>query len=257
MRLPTKQWISILAATLGVALAPAALATIPAIVLQVDATNASGTALPFVIHDTDLSYNSGTGVYSYTLGAPFALDAGDGAGIAAINSLTISLVDAPAKTPRIAVTWTTTAGDSLTTLKVRSGAISFAALPAALSAAKASGSFSTTDRDGNGADLSGLNPANGWGIYTSRYNGGVPGGTMFANLIAQVTAGAGGTLTANGNQPSVGFSPLGVAISDIAVQADYNLTSHDDMSGNVNFVVTPEPLAGLLLACAALSLRRR
>jgi hypothetical protein len=180
--------------------------------------------------------------------------------VATLNYATLTVVDTWSY-PRIIMNYEILAGESNGTFMVKSPLVSFPTIPGVVSKGRATVGYTLSDfSDGIPAKLEGLDPGAGLGIFTAQYNGFVPNGTEFANLIEQLATDNGGTLTATAAQPPVGtWLNIGVDVYDSSVSHGFTLTANDLMSGTNTFVVTPEPAAfGLMaLGVVGLSLRRR
>jgi hypothetical protein len=125
-------------------------------------------------------------------------------------------------------------------------------------AARASAAFTLTDGiDDDGATLT---PQPGEsGAYKAQYNGFVPDGTTFTQLIAQMTADAMDTTNSAQDYPGGGaYESLGASVSDMSSQVSFTLSPNDLASGTSVFEIVPEPSALVLLAVAlGLAGRRR
>lgn len=230
-------------------------AGISPVIFRIDVSNAGGSAY-YEATSGDLVPDPGIGGYRWVLPAYQDLDSG-GNLIAVLNAATLRVVDNPAGFPRVILNFDLLAGAQDLDVTVKSALVSFSPLPAALAAGRASVGFTLTDYvDGVPAQIAG---PGGMGMFTAQYNGFVPGGTTFANLIPLVTAGVGSSTSVNDAVPPASFALIGQAVSDISVMYEFSMTAMDLMSGQSTYVVTPEP-AGLALfgmAGLALALRRR
>lgn len=153
--------------------------------------------------------------------------------------------------PQVNLGFTLVAGNAATTtFLVQSALLSFS--PLANPLGQTSGTLTVTDSFGfNGATMSKVGGSNGQ--YRSEYNGFVPGGTAFAELINSVSAGAGGS---NSVTDSFANSIAG-SVSDMSAQVQFTLTRRDTASGTTDYRITPEPTTVALLGLAVLALRRR
>ncbi|MEW6250875.1 MAG: hypothetical protein AB1716_09525 [Planctomycetota bacterium] len=246
-------YVSIGVLLMAASFAPAGISTV---IFRVEATNATGTGF-FEVTSDQLTYNPATGVYSWSLAGPREVRTGGGQLVATVPTASLALIDEPARGPQVKMNWTADAGASTTTFMIRSALVSYFPLPPPEAAGRAEVAFRLEDRNNNGAMLAGLNPPQGLGIYTAQYNGFVPNGTTFSNLIAEISAGAGGTGNASQNDPPFGYRAIGVAVHDMSVQAGFTLTAMDTMGATTSYFIVPEPAAALLAALSLAMVRRR
>jgi len=248
----------VLPVVLCLAGAAVAAADISNVIFQFQAQHAQGSGV-FEATSNMLSFNPATGVYSWGQNTPIDIvDPNTSSVIASLRSVNIALVDQPGLRPRITINWSAAAGVTDTTFNVFSALVSYPAIGAPVAQGKATVSLSATDQNNNGVTLAGLDPQHGLGIFSALFNGAHPGeGTQFSNLLAEVSAGPGGTGQASQNDPAVGFRSLGSDIFSMTTTDGFLLTAGDLMSGNTSFVVVPEPAGLLLLAGAFMLLRRR
>jgi hypothetical protein len=223
-------------------------------IIDITASNSSGTD-SFSVPLGDLVSDPDGGHWALPLGGHVLSTPGNV--IATLNAATLRYVDNPLNIPRILMSFEIVAGNLNTTIGVKSPLVSFPTLPASSSQGRATAGFTLSDySDGVPASLEGLS---GFGMFTADYNGFVPGGTQFANLVpGPLTATDGGTAVANGVLPPVGtWQTIGVGVNDISLMEAFTLTGKDLMSTTNSFLVMPEPTALALLALGALALRRR
>jgi hypothetical protein len=143
-----------------------------------------------------------------------------------------------------------------TTFTIKSALLSFSTIYNAT--ARASAAFTLTDGiDDDGATLTPLTGESG--AYKSQYNGFVPDGTTFTQLIPQMTAEAMGTTNLAEDYPGGGaYEPLSGGVYDMSAQVGFTLSANDLASGTSVFEIVPEPSALALLAVAlAFAGRRR
>ncbi len=122
---------------------------------------------------------------------------------------------------------------------------------------RASAAFTLTDGiDDDGATLT---PLVGYtGAYLTQYNGFVPYGTTFTQLIDQMVAEPMSTVNRNEEYPGGGlYAPIGGPVSDMSTQIAFTLSANDLASGTTVFEIIPEPSGVLLLAAGLTALRRR
>jgi uncharacterized protein (TIGR03382 family) len=219
----------------GLGLAAPALADISDIVLRIEATNEMGTAV-FEGHLSDGTWYEGR-EYIWESRTPIMMLNQSGQVIASFNGGRVRCVDDPI----VQLNFSVSAGTLNTTFTITSPLLSFAAISNA--EGRASAGVTATDIDGNGATVM---PANQPSLYTSRYNGAVPGGTLFADLIdGPVAAPAFDTNSASEDFPGGGlFTPVAGAVSDMSSRFRFSLTANDDASGTSTYEIRPIPAPG-------------
>jgi len=140
-----------------------------------------------------------------------------------------------------------------TSFTIKSALLSFPTISNA--SGRASAAFTLTDGiDEDGATLT---PSTGPGSYLAQYNGFVPNGTSFTQLIPQMVADPLGTTSLSQEFPGGGlFSSISSPVSDMSSEVSFLLTPNDLPSGTSVFAIVPEP-TGLLLLAVGLGLARR
>lgn len=156
--------------------------------------------------------------------------------------------------PLVSIGFAVQAGAVDTTFQITSALLSFPTLDPA--EGRASGSITGTDINDNGVMITGLHSGS---MLAAHYNGFVPAGTNFANLLSGPvgTTEAFGSASLSDASPGMGFSPIPVAVTDISLQYFFSLSASDIASGTGTFVVIPGPGAAGLLALAGLAATRR
>lgn len=241
---------AIVAGMAGLMLVAPASAEISDVVLRIEATNALGTGVFVGSLGDGAFYNDGE--YVWESRSPIMLLDGDGRIVASLNNARVRVIEDPI----IQLNFSVSAGSLDTTFTITSPLLSFAALDAE---ARASAGVSVTDTDGNGAAMM---PMGQPGLYTSHYNGAIPAGTLFADLLAApVTAAPFDTATASDSSPGGGaFTPIGPGIVDMNSRFRFSLTANDQASGTSNYEtrLIPAPGAITLLGIGGLvAIRRR
>lgn len=155
--------------------------------------------------------------------------------------------------PIIAVNFNIASTALNTSFTISSPLLSFPTIGSAIGSASAA--VSVTDLGGDGATLT----PNGPGAYNAHYNGLVPGGTTFADLLAgPVIAAPFSTANASQDFPGGGgFVPIAGAVSDMSARWDFTLSPNDIASGTGVFTVIPAPSAIGVIALGGLLAGRR
>jgi hypothetical protein len=260
----TKAWVGLLIGVCVAASAVATAGTVSNAVFRIEATNSQRSGF-LEFYANELTYNAGTGTYSWTKGLAEILNA-DEDPIAVLNSANMTIVadPTPDKPYRINLGFAVGAGASDTHFTIHTALLSYTSIPSSWlqppnGGGRATASFTLTDQNGNGAIFVGdSGPDNGG--YTAKYNGYVPGGTTFASLVNQILAGPGGSGSVGQTYPSgTGYEGIPVSVYNMSAQCSFNLTYGDAVSGTTSYRIMPEPgsalCAGLLVLVA--SLRRR
>lgn len=152
--------------------------------------------------------------------------------------------------PVVAINFTAIAGALPTNFTFSSGLLVFAPIAAPL--ATASAGVTVTDRNGNGATLTGgyLDGS----AHKAAYNGLVPGGTNFASFNLNTATGAFGTqVTTAGTGP---LAPIGPAF-DMSSEFSFTLSANDSVGGTSVFAIIPTPGSLALIGATGLVLSRR
>lgn len=152
--------------------------------------------------------------------------------------------------PQVNLGFAMTAGNALTTFTVKSALLSFS--PYLNPQGRASIGLNVSDSWDGSATLDGDGLLSK--TFLSQYNGFVPGGTTFDELIDVVQVNeAFGTVSANDDTL---WQPIGGVVSNMSTQIRFTLTANDSASGTSSFQIVPEPASLALLVALAL-LRRR
>lgn len=220
-------------------------AGISAISFEVNASSSLGSGT-YQIAMGLTNHDPVTDTWWWTLASPISIMDG-------LN--TIATIDAASFVyigdPQVNFDFTVTAGAAVVEITVSSALLSFTTINSASGFATASLSFID---DGLGAaTLTGLGP--GGAAYVSQYNGFVPGGTAFANLL---TTPLSGTSSDTDEFPlGGGFAAIGVPVFDMSAQFHFSLSANDQAIGSSSFEIIPAPGALGLLAIGLIGTRRR
>jgi uncharacterized protein (TIGR03382 family) len=238
-----------IAGAAGLGLAAPANADISDIVLRIEATNQMGTAV-YEGHVSDGAWHRNGQEYVWQSDSPITMLNQSGQTIAMFNGASIRCVSDPV----VQLNFSVSAGSLATTFTITSPTLSFPAIDPA--SGRASAGVSVTDTDGDGASLT---PSQQPGLYTAHYNGAVPGGTLFADLLNNaVVAGAFDSATASDSFPGGGaYSAIGTPVSDMSSRFRFTLTANDEASGTSTYEIIPAPGAATLLALGGLFASRR
>lgn len=152
--------------------------------------------------------------------------------------------------PVVSINFTALAGPTTTLFTIASGLLTYDLIDPAQ--ATASAGVTITDRDGDGAQLTGA--YDGGFSYLANYNGLVPGGTNFASFNLDATAGTFATKTTFGNTGA--FAAISPSSSQSA-EFSFRLSANDSVSGTSVFAIIPSPGAIATLGLAGLVAGRR
>ncbi|MCE5341628.1 MAG: hypothetical protein LLF92_10980 [Planctomycetaceae bacterium] len=148
--------------------------------------------------------------------------------------------------PEVGVEFGVRAGSSATTYSVLSDVVTFDTL--VNPTAYASAGVSLTDRNSNGAQITGL--FSGGKVHQARYNS----SSVYANLVNGFSVANGGS---SGGYEDVGTDVISGSVSSIESEFRFTLSARDSASGTSTFAVIPEPATIAILAIGALSLIRK
>lgn len=228
---------------------PTAFADLSNIVFAIDATSATGQGTYTAgIADGHLVIDGY--LYEWSLAQPVEIrDPSNGMLIATITDASATYIG----DPQVNLSFAVTAGPALTDFTIKSSLLTFPAIN--FPSARASAAFTVTDGDDEGgATLTGLRGE----AYLAQYNGFVPNGTEFTQLIQQVVAPLSGTADLSEEYPGGGaYAAIAGPATDMSSQISFSLSANDLASGTSNFEIIPEPCGLLLLAVSAGLLRRR
>lgn len=244
----SRRFRSLLAGCVGAALSVpsfAAIGTIAEPYLVVRASNAAGTGTWTAPASSLQEFPPGSGSYRLLQLTPISIvDDNSGDFVATLQQATLFLNP----DPQVSLGFAAMAGNSNTIFSITSALIGFPGINPATG--EASAAMTYTDVNGNGGGLTGNGP--GGGSYLAHYNGYVPGGTSFADVIPMLSSGGSTADSAN-----IGPLAIGGSVVDMSAQFTFTLTANDLASGTSNFTITPEPTSLMLLGLGLLALRRR
>lgn len=207
--------------------------------------------------------NSSKGVATYTVAPPTGSDwevwswnmpgrvdmlSSTGAVVASLENLGMLVFHDPV----VSINFTAIAGAVPTNFTIYSGELVFPGLPGASGIASAG--LTVTDRNGDGASLTG-NYAGGK-AHRAVTNGDVSvgGGITFANLVSGIAAGAFGTQIGS---ESFSSALIPGTTSSMSTGFDFTLSAGDSVGGTSVFQVVPAPGAAALMGLAGLTVVRR
>lgn len=187
--------------------------------------------------------------YNWTLANPVTILSSTGLPLGILTNASVAVIEDPV----VSVNFNIASTALNTAFTISSPLLSFPAMTNAEGAASAA--LSITDLGGDGVTLTPM----GAGAYTSNYNGLVPGGSPFANLLgAPVVAGPFSTTVVSQEFPGGGlYVPIAGSVSDISARWQFTLSPDDLASGTGVFTVVPAPSALGLLALGGLVGGRR
>jgi len=213
--------------------------------LTIEASNDNGTDV-VTVPLSGVPYNDVTQQWMYMSGL-IVMSNG-----AVINNITLIMTEnstfTPEVDPEVFMLFNLTAGGvSTTTFTVGTGPLGFSPMPGAIG--DFSGAVNILDANGDGVVYTGTGN-NGNSVF-ALYNG----GNIFLERVPFLSAGPNGTETSG---PLDTVAPIGATVSDINVALQFSVSAGDSVTGQLDFVVIPEPQTALLLILAAVAgVRRR
>lgn len=232
--------------------ATADLSEISDVIFRIEAANETGSGFIEVTKD-QLSYHPSTDSYHWDTGSQVIFDDLFNP-IATLQNANLALMVNASK--KIAGGFSLQAGDSDTTFLIQLPQLSFDTLPEALTEGRMGLACNVTDVGGGGVTMRAIET--GSGMLRGDYNGLVPGGTEFAEVLYQVMA-TSGSGSGYQNYPASGFADIPGSVSDMSSRLYFTLTAGDIGGGTHYYEIVPEPsgLGLLLLGALALAGRRR
>lgn len=245
------RWLGLLIGSASLLAPLEARADFAPIVVDVHVQSASGEGRLQVLFEAG-HYEQETGIYQWNLGEPLILrDETTGMPLVTFQGLEVWYRE----DPEVALSFAILNGPADTTITIATGLLSFPDINGAVG--RATAVMALTDLDGNGALLQGLGPVGG--AYLAQYNGGVPGGTTFAELIGLLVAPPGGSILAQVSIPAAGLFDIPDVVSDMSAQFSFRLSPNDMVTVQSHYQIIPVPAVVWLLAAglAAGGPRRR
>lgn len=211
----------------------------------VEATGPQGSG-QFIVPPNPQWYDPLTGRWEWRLPEPALLrNPQTQALIATLTEAAVLILEDPVVRFEFGVT----AGDGPTAVEISSALLPVAP-PLMPAEGRAGAALTLADLDGDGALLQGRGGVDGTKVYVAHYNGFVPGGTPFAELIDGLATGPYGTSELALDTPSGGVLPIPGAVRNMSSMVRFELSPNDAARGTTVFEVVPEPAgaAGVLLA---------
>lgn len=221
----------------------------------------------YPVPQDQLQYNQTSNIYRWQLGQSTVITASDGTNVGSLLSAADDVhgegsfvefappVAGLRANPTINLGFALQAGAMNTLVTIKSALLTFPTI--AHPEAMASMGVTVNDDDEmDGGMLTGQNPLGG--AYLAQYNGFVPGGVSFTELVTSpVTVTSGGMTTTSGQYPMSGMQTIPVAVSNMSAQVHFLLTANDTASGTSTYTISPEPTSALLALLGFGLFRRR
>lgn len=229
------------------AIAGSASAGISGSLVHIEATSSLGTASLDFVTNSDFS----DGVLTDGITESVELIDDDGDVIATITNLNVLLIADPVVNMNFAVF----AGAADTSFTLTSTLLSFGGITNPL--ARASGSISVTDSNGNGATATGNYAGNK--AFRAFYNGAVAGaGNIFSTLIdTPVVIGDPFGSDKSSEESGPGFDVIVDTVTTMSTEFQFTLSARDQVGGTSTFVVVPSPASMVLCSIGGLAMIRR
>ncbi|MEW6250968.1 MAG: hypothetical protein AB1716_10000 [Planctomycetota bacterium] len=248
MRVSQRRVALIVLALAGLTTAPVFAGIIGPLVI-IEAQNEGGTGQVVVAPNASW-YEPTTGTWTWRLAESTEIrDPESHELIGTLNEADVRFVDDPVLTLAFSVT----AGDQATTFSIKT-ALLVISPPLTSAQGQASAAVVATDTDGTGVNLRGLGGVGGDKVYLAHYNGFVPNGTPFAELLTTLSAGAYGSAAGSSNVP---LTPIAGTVNDMSSMLHFELSARDLASGTTVYEVVPEPAALAVMVLLGWLVRRR
>jgi hypothetical protein len=218
--------------------------------LTITATNANGTGTyqVFLSNGTWTTNSRGDDVWSWTSPAEGYQIFDDNFNVVAdIPFMQCEMVS----DPQVTVNFSVNATALSTHFAITTGLLTFPSGIGSGAIGRATAGVTVTDNDGDGASATG--GFGGFG-YRANYNGTIPTGTTFSNLLSgPVVAAADDSATLSDSTVGYpGYVPIGGAVNSMQAKFDFTLSPNDSASGTSFYEIIPSPASLSFLAGAGL-----
>lgn len=195
--------------------------------------HAASFAVPF----EDGEWFIGFGEYFWSLPAPLNLvDPDSGVLVARLVGADLTL----RLETEIEISMVFQSGGLPVVANVRSALLTFPPRPVGDGLASFSASITISDLGFDGVTFESAGQP-GSGAFKSYFNGFVPSGDIFAELLNFASASAGGQISITTRRPVFGEAPFPTPITNMSSQVAFTLTPNDRIVFNTNYKLYPEP----------------